>query len=109
MGQRPDPAHKRHGKVGGRYEVWFVVYRFVVYRFVVYRSVCIQICIFGGVGSPQGCTTAFARSSIDYGIFNEAVDKIKESNAERICAHLRLSAVNSVLLMLVLNHYHHFF
>ena len=31
--------------------------------------------------------------------------EIKKSNAERICVHLRLSAVNSVLLMLVLNHY----
>ena len=34
--------------------------------------------------------------------------EIKKSNAERICVHLRLSAVNSVLLMLVLNHYQRF-
>ena len=35
--------------------------------------------------------------------------EIKKSNAERICVHLRLFAVNSVLLMLVLNHYQYFF
>jgi coenzyme F420 hydrogenase subunit beta len=71
----------------GRFEFYMrdEVRSYNLNEFDSYRSSSCRFCTdlasenadisFGGIGSPDGCTTVIARSGMGYEIFNEAVDR----------------------------------